>query len=330
MKKITVVVLLLALVYTCVFHSLDAIAKEKDYVFTYYEYNSDTRSEVLKTLDTSNQTSYSSYEHIYFDTYGNVISRWTPEYNGLNSEAQHNVSSGFRPIAKTQYESDYTTIQNTTIAPYKYTGYIHYYVGDDPSTGDAIWNNASAFLVGPNTLVTAGHCCYTTKNGWTEQLYFYPAKDGSSMPYGSAERKSITVPSAWKNDGNNNYDWGIVTLKTAIGNTTGWFGILTQTSSFVGTNVTMAGYPYTLTNPYKMHSSSGSVAVCTDYKLYSSYNTYNGASGSPIYTNSTGGNTSIGVHTGYNSNYGALGVRFTQYFYNLIMQKNNEYLNSIS
>lgn len=327
MKRI-IVILVFALLCSLVISAFGVSAETGEEVFEYYEYNFDTQTEQRKALTVSSIKPYSARERVEYDDEGNVISRWMPDEPGSTTFAKAGNSLGVQTLASTRNESAYTTVPNTEVSPYKYIGYISFYVGDDPVGGAEVWLRGSAFLEGHNTMVTAGHCCYTTDYGWTEQLYYYAAQNGSSYIQ-KVERKSITIPSAWKNNGDNNYDWGIVTLKTPIGETTGWFGKRTQTTSYVGTSVTMTGYPNTFTNSTKMHSSTGTVTSCTDYKLYSSYNTYRGASGSPIYyRHSNGSYVAIGVNTGHNDTYGALGVRFTQYFYDLLQEKYDEYINS--
>ena len=116
----------------------------------------------------------------------------------------------------------------------------------------------------------------------------------------------------------------------AKGNTTGYFGKKWTSSSYVGTSVTMTGYPYTTElsdNVYYMYSSSGSVNNNTTYKLFSTYNSNNCASGSPIYVYQNGSYIAVGVHSGREGSY-ARASRITEYFYNLLQEKLDAYLDS--
>ena len=73
-----------------------------------------------------------------------------------------------------------------------------------------------------------------------------------------------------------------------------------------------------------MQKSTGSIVSQTDYKVYSSYNVYYGFSGAPIYKDN---GMAIGITTGYsNTEYNALGVRFTKHVYDMLQEKLEESL----
>lgn len=327
MKKATVILITIFIISTLC-STANAITEEGTF-FEYYEYIPETDTELRKMLNISEMSSQVYQERVEIDASGNIETKWTPDFAGSDGYTASSRTSGISLLASTTDPDDYETVNTTTARPFRYLGVIRFY-RTFTENGDPDWHRGSAFLEGPNVLVTAAHCCYNDKEGWTRDLYYYPARDGTVDKYTQAQRYSITVPSAWRSDGNNDYDWAIVSLKTAPGNTTGYFGKKWTSGGYVGTSVTMTGYPKTTDSTYSnyiMYTSPGTVSSNTNFKLYSTYNSCGGASGAPIYINQNGSYIAIGVHTGRSGEL-ALGTRITEYFYNLLQEKLDEYLDS--
>ena len=328
MKKISIF-LAFALITVLLCPAVNATADETE-TFEYYEYNPETQTEELKTLTISDSSPYSSRERREYDEEGNLDTRWMPDTAGSEDGVAFTGTGVLSTIAKTDDPDDYSRVDETTDRPFRYIGVIRYHRNLDED-GDPNWRAASAFLEGPNVLVTAAHCCYDAEDGgWADDLYYYPARDGTNNEYSQVQRYSILVPSTWKNSKSDNYDWCIVTLKTAIGNTTGYFGKKWTSASYNGTSVTMTGYPHTTEADapnYIMYSSSGAVSSSTNYLIYTTYHSYNRASGAPIYIYQNGSYVVIGVHTANNGNT-AWGTRITEYFYGLLQEKLDAYLDS--
>lgn len=328
MKKISIF-LAFALIAVLLCPAVNATADETE-TFEYYEYNPEAQTEELKTLTISDSSPYSSRERREYDEEGNLNTRWMPDTAGSEDGVAFSNTGVLSTIAKTNDPTQYDDITNTTVRPYLYIGIIRFHRSVDED-GEPIWLHATGFLEGPNVLVTAAHCCYKADDGgWADDLYYYPARNGTTNPRGEAQRYSILVPSSWKNSNDHNYDWSIVTLKTAIGNTTGYFGKKWTSASYNGTTVTMTGYPQTTASVkpnFIMYSSPGTVSSCTNYLIYTTYNSNNRASGSPIYIYQNGSYIVVGVHSG-RSGSDARASRITEYFYNLLQEKLDAYLDS--
>lgn len=330
-RKIFALGLLTLLLLSVVGVTAFADNKDTTDVFTYYEYNAETGKEEMFTLDpqaTLTRSVSQFDEEIKYDVEGNVISRTTPAQSG---NLQTSSTAAVQPTARNPYSSGYTKLDPTS-GMNKTIGYVYVYLGEHEGT--KMYDYGTAFLEGENLLVTAGHLCYDSMEddyelGWTEDLYFYPGgytdlEGEHHHPYGSARRQGIIVASAWKNDNNNNYDWGVVTLQTPIGETVGNLGKRWQSASYVGTNVTTIGYPMLLglNNYYFMYKSTGTVTSNTSYILTCNYNTYDRASGAPILLNNS--SVVIGIQSGAdNSN--SYAVRITEYLYDLLQEKLSEY-----
>lgn len=103
----------------------------------------------------------------------------------------------------------------------------------------------TGWLIGANTVVTAGHCVHSggSTGVWSTNMVFYPGRNGASAPYGSCTAKSRHSVTGWTRDGNPDYDYGAIKLNCTIGNTTGWFGRWWQSTTQVNTPIAVIGYP---------------------------------------------------------------------------------------
>ena len=191
------------------------------------------------------------------------------------------------------------------------------------------WRNGTSggctgWFIGPRTLVTAGHCVYSsTKGGWASSIRAYPGRNGSSTPYGSAVSHRLFSVTGWTSSGNHEYDYGAIQLSSTPGNTVGWFGYRWQSSNTFSGAYSVTGYPgdKAYGTMWTMQDNPGIRGVTTR-KLFHAIDTYGGQSGAPVYHNysSTCSACAVAVHaygTGispypqYNS-----GTRITQDVYN--------------
>lgn len=183
--------------------------------------------------------------------------------------------------------------------------------------------HCTGWMVSKDTLVTAGHCLYNRSTAsWYTGLAFTPGRNGSTAPYGTANASRRITDTNYINNGDTRQDWGIVKLDRAIGNSTGWFGLKWQSSSYNGTSGTVRGYPGDKSFG-TLWSMTGTVAQSTSNGLCYSMDTMGGQSGSPVYN---GSNQGIAIHTmgtgghglnGCSTSYNAA-TRITQSLYNLI------------
>lgn len=186
--------------------------------------------------------------------------------------------------------------------------------------------HCTGWMISKNTLVTAGHCVYNrSSKSWydTSKFAFYPGRNATTSPYGSAKATKAWTDTSYIASGNQKQDWGIIKLNKNIGNTTGWFGLKWQSASYNGTKVTVRGYPGDK-KAGQLWTMSGKITASKTNNLCYSIDTYGGQSGSPIYLSN---NQVIGIHTNgtvskrttpcagkYNQ-----GVRITKSLYNIIM-----------
>ncbi|MFC7440381.1 trypsin-like serine peptidase [Laceyella putida] len=199
----------------------------------------------------------------------------------------------------------------TDTASYPYSAIVHIVSDIGGCTG---------WLIGPDTVATAGHCIYDPNNNkWASSATVYPGRDGDSLPYGSANGVEFFSVSGWVQNGDSNYDYGAIKLDKDIGNATGWFGYRYQSGSLNGTAENISGYPGDKTYGTQWQHAD-QIRETQTYKLLYANDTYGGQSGSPVYQNSYSdcGTCAIAIHT--NGVYGGSsynrGTRITQEVYN--------------
>ena len=159
----------------------------------------------------------------------------------------------------------------------------------------------TGWLFGPDTIITAGHCVYNpvtkvwqTSNG---QLRAWPGRDDAKTPYGSCTVKSVWTTTEWFQNADRNYDVAAMKLNCTVGNTTGWPGIWYTSASLVGETMYVRGYP--ADKPYATQWWHAEVATAdtTAMRLFYMTDTYNGQSGSPVYSFVVGNCTCVlGIH----------------------------------
>ncbi|MEI6137206.1 MAG: trypsin-like serine protease, partial [Chloroflexota bacterium] len=178
----------------------------------------------------------------------------------------------------------------------------------------------TGFMIGPHTVGTAGHCLVSPTAGKATQVRVTPGLDGLDAPYASVQATSFSTTTLWANFQDDRSDFGTITLPSdALGNATGWFRSRSASSAELTTGVfSTAGYPAVRTLGTLVRVSGSINGVDASY-LYYRWNTTEGDSGSPIWTqDATGdGYSVVGIVKAYvvSSETGAVitdkGIRIT-------------------
>ncbi|MDP9792088.1 glutamyl endopeptidase [Catenuloplanes nepalensis] len=144
----------------------------------------------------------------------------------------------------------------------------------------------TGWLIGPNTVITAGHCVFSHDNGgWRtgQGVRAWPGRNGTAAPYGSCASISMHSVNGWINDRNTQYDYGAIKLDCTVGNTVGTYGFRWQSASLNGTGTSTRGYPGDKPDG-EQWASYDQIRVSHDRELFYHNDTVGGQSGSPIYT----------------------------------------------
>ena len=111
----------------------------------------------------------------------------------------------------------------------------------------------TGFLVGPDTVATAGHCVHEGTAGspfFVRSSYrLYPGRNGASIPYTcpggvTVGARGLWSNTAWTGGGGETVDYGAIKTTCPIGNTVGWYGYInTEGVSQNGQPDYNQGYP---------------------------------------------------------------------------------------
>ena len=178
-------------------------------------------------------------------------------------------------------EDGRTKVTDTTEFPYSAVLYI------EIKWSDGTLYTGTAFMISDNVAVTAAHCIYDSSHGgWAKSITVWPGKDGFGLwnnPYGSVDVSYMSANSLFV-DGNEMYDYGVLILKSDVGDETGWFGLTysDSTEDISGTNITISGYPGD--DRYYQYTMSGTVSRCQGIRIFTTIDIVGGNSGSPVYT----------------------------------------------
>lgn len=204
---------------------------------------------------------------------------------------------------------------------YPYSAVLMLRLGRD-TDGDGsinVWSRGTGFLEGNDVMVTAGHCFWSTTDGWVDECRIY-SKQNNPTP-----NTTYYYPGSWlcstayanSTSSDSNYDWCVVTLQNNLGGTNGWFGRkIGEDNPTYG--VTISGYPYSEGKAGYQYKADGLISSSTTYKYSYTIDTEGGQSGSPIYDSS---NDVIGVHTSTTTGTMNHGVRITSGLYDIILNK---------
>ncbi|HCT75219.1 MAG TPA: hypothetical protein DGT23_01215 [Micromonosporaceae bacterium] len=169
------------------------------------------------------------------------------------------------------------------------------------TTGGVARGHCTGWMIGANTLITAGHCVYP-RNGtdWYNRAEFtvWPGRDGGSSPYGSCTVASLHSVNGWTSSFSNGWDYGAMKLNCTVGNNTGTFGFMWTSASQNGTATYNRGYSGDKAFGTQW-ASYDQIRVTQDRELFYFHDTAGGNSGGPVYTYSNpncNGPCGVAVH----------------------------------
>lgn len=207
-------------------------------------------------------------------------------------------------------------VQNAKISPYIKTAFLEAEYDDVPiadshlTTEWCTWG--TAFLVGPNLVLTAGHNVYrdVTTTGdvrddevnprFPDKIKFYfgisnESEISESYPY-YAEAEAINIEYSYYIEPNFDHDWALVELDRDIGDEIGWNALVSNWYSETATVLTY-GYPFDKDRA-TMWAERGTFSDMTEWRYYSdNIDSYSGQSGSPYQISVHGVPVVCGIHT---------------------------------
>ena len=163
----------------------------------------------------------------------------------------------------------------------------------------------TGWLIGANTVVTAGHCVHPGGGGAfypVSSYLIFPGRNGTSSPYGSCTARWTASVTGWTVNGLDDFDYAAIKLNCSVGNTTGWYGYFWTSASLTGLPTIINGYPGD--KPLTQWRANDLVRVTQARRVFYQNDTVGGVSGAPVYYNRAGcGICSMAVHA-----YGTYGL----------------------
>ena len=163
----------------------------------------------------------------------------------------------------------------------------------------------SGWMYASNMVATAGHCVYdktAVTNGWfdTSAMVVWPARNGTSTPYGQCRVTASYAPAGWTagqtstQRGNEAYDYGALKLDCSVGNQTGLLSY--GATPAVGYTTRICGYPADKTVD-TMWCSDNTIRATDAYQVFYANDTYTRMSGSPVLEWTGTAWNAVAIHT---------------------------------
>lgn len=158
-------------------------------------------------------------------------------------------------------------------------------------------SRCTGWLIGPRTVMTAGHCVYSKGNGgWAKSIEVIPGMNAALKPFGSFKSTGLFSVKGWINTSKPEYDYGAIHINQPIGNKLGWYGFANLgTSSLKGLLVNLAGYPGDKAFGTQWYHW-GRITSVAERRLFYLVDTAPGQSGSAVYYIKAGKRFAVGVH----------------------------------
>ncbi len=212
---------------------------------------------------------------------GSVSTMFTPPTASLPDAGQASFGP-LPPVAETVHgPDDRKQIGDPSVYPWRAQCSLFMTAADGSG-----WIGSGTFI-GPRTVLTAGHCVFIKnsgvagQDGWMRSIVVMPGRNGNNLPYGSQTSSSFRSVTGWTNSGNQEYDYGVITLPVSFN--VGWLGFWNYSDADLqATTGNIAGYPGDKPAGTLWYDSRR-IAQVTPRKVYYDIDSAGGQSGSGVY-----------------------------------------------
>ena len=158
----------------------------------------------------------------------------------------------------------------------------------------------TAAIVGPRTLITAGHCVYmASQGGFAREIQCSPGRNGNDRPYGTVNASRVWTVRGWTVHKNPDCDYAAIILPRPLrAEDPGWFGFANLGDiELMSSRLNMSGYPGD--KPLGTQWFHGRVAKSvTARRIFYDIDSMGGQSGSPVWLRRPDGKRyMVGIHT---------------------------------
>lgn len=171
-----------------------------------------------------------------------------------------------------------TRIVDTSLAPYRMICALEI---------QAPWGNfvGTGWLVGPRTVITAGHCVYepSQMGGWADTIIVRPGADGDEEPFGALAATRFEATDRWIEKQEQDFDIGVIHLDKPVDKRIGWFSVASlPDKKLKGYMVNVSGYPGDKGGREQWWARNRVRAV-TARRIFYDVDTMGGQSGAAVY-----------------------------------------------
>jgi glutamyl endopeptidase len=176
----------------------------------------------------------------------------------------------------------------------------------------------TGFLVGPRTVITAGHCVHmAAQGGWVRSIQVIPGRNDGQSPFGSAVSTVFRSVTGWTQNQNRQNDYGAIILpaNARLGDRVGTFGFAVRDDNFLKSAVlNLSGYPGDKGGNQQWFMAQKAKSVSTRVITYE-IDTMGGQSGAPVWVKIGNTRFAVGIHTNGHSS-GNSATRIVQAVFN--------------
>ncbi|WP_181832670.1 trypsin-like serine peptidase [Bosea caraganae] len=153
---------------------------------------------------------------------------------------------------------------------------------------EAPWGRAigTGWLVGPRTLITAGHCVYDRKQlgGWAHKITVTSGRDRERAPFGSKVSARFSTLSPWLERQDADFDIAAIHLEQAFFTDQEVFRVGSFTDAeLTDFLVNVSGYPASPGNGMELYWAKNRIKAVTPRRIFYDVDTSGGQSGGPSY-----------------------------------------------
>lgn len=162
----------------------------------------------------------------------------------------------------------------------------------------------TGWFIGPKTVVTAGHCVYSTLffGGWASTIEVIPGLNGDgadAQPFGSVTSTRFSSVDRWVEKEIADFDIGCIHLDQAKGSEVGWFALAALPAEELASYLAnIAGYPADRGAGAELYHDKNRILTVTERRLFYETDSYGGQSGAPVWIHEAEGSPPIvvGIH----------------------------------
>jgi V8-like Glu-specific endopeptidase len=144
----------------------------------------------------------------------------------------------------------------------------------------------TGWFVGPRTVLTAGHCVFSTQffGGWVDSIEVSPGRSGAKFPFGTVKTRRVSSVDRWVEAEDADFDIGCLHLDEPLGQQVGWFGIGALSATDLTRHlVNVSGYPGDRGAGTEQYHHRNRIKEVTGRRVFYDVDTAGGQSGAPVW-----------------------------------------------